>query len=75
MEKITQTEWAREIGVSKQYVCYLVKKGIIELENGLVTKAYKGHTCNGDDVARSQKIALVMLQSESETVYLYIHIM
>ena len=38
MEKITQTEWAREIGVSKQYVCYLVKKGIIELENGLVNR-------------------------------------
>ncbi len=38
MEKITQTEWAREIGVSNQYVCYLVKKGIIELENGLVNR-------------------------------------
>ncbi|KLT21923.1 hypothetical protein wVul_1668 [Wolbachia endosymbiont of Armadillidium vulgare str. wVulC] len=38
VEKITQTEWAREIGVSKQYVCYLVKKGIIELENGLVNR-------------------------------------
>ncbi|WP_341811083.1 hypothetical protein [Wolbachia endosymbiont (group A) of Andrena bucephala] len=36
--KITQTEWAREIGVSKQYVCYLVKKGIVELENGLVNR-------------------------------------
>ncbi|ERN55655.1 hypothetical protein WMELPOP_03353 [Wolbachia pipientis wMelPop] len=38
VEKITQTEWAREIGVSNQYVCYLVKKGIIELENGLVNR-------------------------------------
>ncbi|WP_353287809.1 hypothetical protein [Wolbachia endosymbiont (group B) of Gerris lacustris] len=38
MEKITQTEWAREIGVSKQYVCYLVKKGIVELEDGLVNR-------------------------------------
>ncbi len=38
MEKITQTEWAREIGVSKQYVCYLVKKGIVELEDGLIDR-------------------------------------
>ncbi|WP_264377054.1 hypothetical protein [Wolbachia endosymbiont (group B) of Ochlodes sylvanus] len=38
MEKITQTEWAREIGVSKQYVCYLVKKGIVELEDGLISR-------------------------------------
>ncbi|KAG8290533.1 hypothetical protein J6590_079668 [Homalodisca vitripennis] len=38
VEKITQTEWAREIGVSKQYVCYLVKKGIVELEDGLVSR-------------------------------------
>ncbi|MGL5029385.1 MAG: hypothetical protein ACRC6C_04805 [Wolbachia pipientis] len=36
--KITQTEWAREIGVSKQYVCYLVKKGIVELEDGLIDR-------------------------------------
>ncbi|WP_264377802.1 hypothetical protein [Wolbachia endosymbiont (group B) of Philonthus cognatus] len=38
MEKITQTEWAREQGFSKQYVCYLVKKGIVELEDGLVSR-------------------------------------
>ena len=38
MEKITQTEWAREIGVSKQYVCYLVKKGIVKLEDGLINR-------------------------------------
>jgi len=38
VEKITQTEWAREIGVSKQYVCYLVKKGIVELEDGLINR-------------------------------------
>ncbi|TVS86601.1 hypothetical protein COM43_003825 [Wolbachia pipientis] len=36
--KITQTEWAREIGVSKQYVCYLVKKGIVKLEDGLIDR-------------------------------------
>ncbi|BET28941.1 hypothetical protein wCauATS_11430 [Wolbachia pipientis] len=36
--KITQTEWARELGVSKQYVCYLVKKGIVELEDGVLNK-------------------------------------
>ncbi|WP_338482136.1 hypothetical protein [Wolbachia endosymbiont (group A) of Nomada hirtipes] len=36
--KITQTEWAREIGVSKQYVCYLVKKGIVKLEDGLINR-------------------------------------
>ncbi len=38
MEKITQTEWAREQGFSKQYVCYLIKKGIVELENGLIDR-------------------------------------
>ncbi|WP_341816034.1 hypothetical protein [Wolbachia endosymbiont (group B) of Idaea biselata] len=38
MEKITQTEWAKELGVSKQYVCYLVKKGIVELEDGLINR-------------------------------------
>ncbi|BAA89638.1 unknown protein [Wolbachia phage WO] len=38
VEKITQTEWAREIGVSKQYVCYLVKKGIVKLEDGLINR-------------------------------------
>ncbi|KAG8174666.1 hypothetical protein JTE90_027137 [Oedothorax gibbosus] len=38
VEKITQTEWARELGVSKQYVCYLVKKGIVELEDGLINR-------------------------------------
>lgn len=38
MELITQTEFAREIGVSKQYVCYLVKQGIVELKNGLVDR-------------------------------------
>ncbi|WP_254229479.1 hypothetical protein [Wolbachia pipientis] len=38
MKLITQTEWAREQGFSKQYVCYLVKKGIVELENGLVSR-------------------------------------
>ena len=36
MALMTQTEFAREIGVSKQYVCYLVKQGLIELKNGLV---------------------------------------
>jgi hypothetical protein len=36
MTLITQTEFAREIGVSKQYVCYLVKQGVVELKNGLV---------------------------------------
>ncbi|APR98656.1 hypothetical protein [Wolbachia endosymbiont of Folsomia candida] len=36
MTLITQTEFAKEIGVSKQYVCYLVKQGIVELKNGLV---------------------------------------
>ncbi|MDN5248201.1 MAG: hypothetical protein QWI36_03640 [Wolbachia endosymbiont of Tyrophagus putrescentiae] len=36
MRLITQTEFAKEIGVSKQYVCYLVKQGIVELKNGLV---------------------------------------
>ena len=38
MERITQTEWARELGVSKQYVCYLVKKGIVQLEDGLIDR-------------------------------------
>ncbi|MDX5562301.1 MAG: hypothetical protein O7151_05560 [Wolbachia endosymbiont of Andrena bicolor] len=38
MEKITQTEWAREIGVSKQYVCYLVKKDTVLLVNKKVIK-------------------------------------
>ncbi|MFP3016117.1 MAG: hypothetical protein ACEY3L_04255 [Wolbachia sp.] len=38
MERVTQTEWARELGVSKQYVCYLVKKGIVELEDGLINR-------------------------------------
>ncbi len=38
VEKITQTEWAKEQGFSKQYVCYLVKKGIVELEDGLVNR-------------------------------------
>lgn len=37
-EKITQTEWAREQGFSKQYVCYLVKQGIVELKDGLVDR-------------------------------------
>jgi hypothetical protein len=36
VKRIIQTEFAREIGVSKQYVCYLVKQGIVELKNGLV---------------------------------------
>ncbi len=36
MKLITQTEWAREQGFLKQYVCYLVKKGIVELEDGLI---------------------------------------
>ena len=34
--RITQTEWAKELGVSKQYVCYLVKRGIVELKDGLI---------------------------------------
>ncbi|WCR54387.1 MAG: hypothetical protein PG981_001409 [Wolbachia endosymbiont of Ctenocephalides orientis wCori] len=34
----TQTEFAKEIGASKQYVCYLVKQGIVELKNGLVDR-------------------------------------
>lgn len=38
MTLITQTEFAREIGVSKQYVCYLVKQGIVELKDGLVDR-------------------------------------
>ncbi|NSX83855.1 hypothetical protein GOM44_06745, partial [Wolbachia endosymbiont of Atemnus politus] len=36
--KITQTEWAKEQGVSKQYICYLVKKGIVQLEDGLIDR-------------------------------------
>ncbi|MDG7056617.1 MAG: hypothetical protein LKM43_00460 [Wolbachia endosymbiont of Penenirmus auritus] len=36
--KITQTEWAKEQGFSKQYVCYLVKKGIVQLEDGLIDR-------------------------------------
>lgn len=36
--KVTQTEWAKEQGVSKQYVCYLVKKGIVQLEDGLIDR-------------------------------------
>ncbi|APR99223.1 hypothetical protein [Wolbachia endosymbiont of Folsomia candida] len=35
---MTQTEWAREQGFSKQYVCYLVKQGIVELEGGMVDR-------------------------------------
>jgi hypothetical protein len=35
---ITQTEWAKEQGFSKQYVCYLVKQGIVELNDGLVDR-------------------------------------
>ncbi|WP_168464779.1 hypothetical protein [Wolbachia endosymbiont of Ctenocephalides felis wCfeT] len=38
MERITQTEWAREQGFSKQYVCYLVKQGIVELKDGLIDR-------------------------------------
>ncbi|MDG7052361.1 MAG: hypothetical protein LKM45_00505 [Wolbachia endosymbiont of Alcedoecus sp.] len=38
MERITQTEWAKEQGFSKQYVCYLVKKGIVQLEDGLIDR-------------------------------------
>lgn len=36
MERITQTEWARKQGFSKQYVNYLVRQGIVELKDGLV---------------------------------------
>ncbi|WP_333023612.1 hypothetical protein [Wolbachia endosymbiont of Pentidionis agamae] len=36
MALMTQTEWAREQGFSKQYVCYLVKQWIVELKDGLV---------------------------------------
>ncbi|MBV2146660.1 MULTISPECIES: hypothetical protein [unclassified Wolbachia] len=36
--KITQTEWAKELGFSKQYVCSLVKKGIVELKDGLIDR-------------------------------------
>lgn len=38
MTLITQTEFAREIGVSKQYVCYLVKQGIVQLVDGMVDR-------------------------------------
>lgn len=38
MKLITQTEFAREIGVSKQYVCYLVKQGVVELVNGMIDR-------------------------------------
>ncbi|GFU21029.1 DNA methylase N-4 [Nephila pilipes] len=31
-------ESRQELGVSKQYVCYLVKKGIVELEDGLIDR-------------------------------------
>ncbi|WP_264686939.1 MULTISPECIES: hypothetical protein [unclassified Wolbachia] len=34
--KIKQAEWAREKGFSRQYVCSLVKKGIVELKDGLI---------------------------------------
>ncbi|MFP3031641.1 MAG: hypothetical protein ACEY3M_11075 [Wolbachia sp.] len=36
--KITQAEWAREKGFSRQYVYSLVKKGIVELEDGLINR-------------------------------------
>ncbi len=36
--RITQAEWAREKGFSRQYVCSLVKKGIVELEDGLIDR-------------------------------------
>lgn len=38
MELITQTEWAKEQGFSKQYVCYLVKNGIVELKDGMIDR-------------------------------------
>lgn len=38
MKRITQTEWARKQGFSKQYVCYLVKQGIVELKDGLIDR-------------------------------------
>ena len=38
MTLITQAEWAREQGFSKQYVCHLVKQGIVELKDGLVDR-------------------------------------
>lgn len=38
MKRITQTEWTREQGFSKQYVCYLVKQGIVELKDGLIDR-------------------------------------
>ncbi len=34
--KVTQAEWAREKGFSRQYVCSLAKKGIVELKDGLI---------------------------------------
>ncbi|NEV49558.1 hypothetical protein EUZ93_03565 [Wolbachia pipientis] len=36
--KIKQAEWAREKGFSRQYVCSLAKKGIVELEDGLIDR-------------------------------------
>src|SRR6266576_5546851 len=36
MVKVTQAEWAREKGFSRQYVCSLAKKGIVELKDGLI---------------------------------------
>ncbi|MBV0900103.1 MAG: hypothetical protein KTV77_05280 [Wolbachia endosymbiont of Fragariocoptes setiger] len=38
MTLITQTEWAKSQGFSKQYVCYLVKQGIVELKNGMIDR-------------------------------------
>ena len=38
MTLITQAEWAREQEFSKQYVCHLVKQGIVELKDGLVDR-------------------------------------
>lgn len=38
MELITQAEWAREQEFSKQYVCHLVKQGIVELKDGLIDR-------------------------------------
>uniref|UniRef100_UPI00333FB83A hypothetical protein n=1 Tax=Wolbachia endosymbiont (group B) of Pilophorus perplexus TaxID=3066160 RepID=UPI00333FB83A len=38
MKLITQTEWAKEQGFSKQYVCYLVKQGIVQLKDGLIDR-------------------------------------
>ena len=36
--KVTQTAWAREKGFSKQYVGYEGRKGIVELEDGLIAR-------------------------------------